>query len=192
MWRSRTASPIIPKEYSDYRKDYGHISRIANEKKADDTSTISSLDTKDDGDSEHINIDIPPLPVRTKHTTPFRCCLPWRKSRHRSARQRDARLTCQTCDQWFFESDNKRGVCSSRRGHCDSVVDSCTCMPIVESCSKRRSKDRSDSSSRSRVRHLLGFILPCIWCYSPCKACVARGKRRHRWGPRHVAASSSV
>ena len=133
-----------------------------------------------------------------------------KKSQKRSATL-STRARCVYCQELFFVSENRCGVCPDAPDDCAACIEHATCLCAARAllyhcatdddgnygpvCGAGESSSPGSGSSSERRRRrkwvllaLLSVVLPCLWCYPALTACHRCAVRRGRCGARHRAA----
>lgn len=133
-----------------------------------------------------------------------------KKSQKRSVSS-STRARCVYCQELFFVSENRCGVCPDAPDDCAACIEHATCLcaarALLYHCATdddgsygtvcgagESSSPGSGSSSERRQRRkwvllaLLSVVLPCLWCYPALTACHRCAVRRGQCGARHRAA----
>jgi len=135
-----------------------------------------------------------------------------KKSRSkRSVSSSSTRARCIYCQELFFVSENRSGVCPDAPDDCTACIEHATCLCAARAvlyhcvtdddgnygsvCGAGQSSPRASGSLSDRRRRrkwlllaLLSVILPCLWCYPSLSACHRCALRRGHCGARHRAA----
>ena len=142
--------------------------------------------------------------------------LPRRKLRKSKKSQKRAvssstRARCVYCQELFFVSENRCGVCPDAPDDCAVCIERATCLCAARAllyhcatdddgnygsvCGAGESSSPGSSSSSDRRRRrkwvllaLLSMVLPCLWCYPALTACNRCAVRHGHCGARHRAA----
>ena len=133
------------------------------------------------------------------------------KKSHKRASSSSTRARCIYCQELFFVSENRSGVCPDAPDDCAACIEHATCLCAARAllyhcatdddgnygsvCGAGESSSPGSGSSSERRRRrkwvllvLLSFVLPCLWCYPALTACHRCALRHGHCGARHRAA----
>jgi len=133
-----------------------------------------------------------------------------KKSQKRSV-SASTRARCVYCQELFFVSENRSGVCPDAPDDCAACIEHATCLCAARAllyhcatdddgsygsvCGAGESSSPGSGASSERRRRrkwvllaLLSLVLPCLWCYPALTACHRCAVRRGHCGARHRAA----
>ncbi|KAK3597820.1 hypothetical protein CHS0354_029380 [Potamilus streckersoni] len=137
----------------------------------------------------------PPLPIKKK-----------KNRRKTSIQQQSGRLLtrarCKHCHAMFSHEENHRGSCEEAPDSVEKCIEIVTCVwcpkGLIYHCMSDADGeyghpctcDPSDNSNCKKwtALSILSFIVPCLWCYWPLKACHKCGVALGCCGGRHKAA----